>query len=317
MERDKRSTVMPIPLLESEVSKLESDVRKMIGIDFEEIKESPDQIRKFSHELKELFKKYCDLNRQLVQRLIKQSPSKSNEQRLVRHALHADIREILHISNGYLQTLDVELESSISSLSIGHPQSETLPSVRSGTTVDAKNSSLPPVSHSDSNIVTPHSESFKSILGDLSCEQTSSRVASYILEQNQPDNNVNVSHATDHVAENPSKSPDTSFCTKKHVHFADDNLSSFAFKIIAPQYVLQPLNLNQTMSTSSIPNPVSLSSTSSSVTPITLCNQYDAGSQTGVYSVSSYFSPNDDATENFASDTYHGHNTYQGTYSHL
>ena len=219
MERDKRSSVMPIPLLESEVGKLESDVRKMIGIGLDEIKESPDQIRKFSHELKELFKKYCYLNRQLVQRLIKQSPSKSNEQNLVKHALHADIREILHISNGYLQTLDVELESSISSVSISHPQSETLhlQSVRSDTTVDPKNSSLLPVSHSDSNIVTPHSESFKSKLSDLSCEQTPSRVASYILEQNQPDNNVNVSDATDYIAENTSKSPETSSCTKKNM----------------------------------------------------------------------------------------------------
>ena len=84
---------------------------------------------------------------------------------------------------------------------------------------------------------------------------------------------------------------------KKHVHFADDNPSSFASKITSPQSVLQPLDLNQTMSTSSIPNPVSLSSTPSSVTPITLHNQYDAGSQTRVYSVSSYFSPNDDAVK--------------------
>ena len=305
MDRDKRPSVMPIPLLESEVGKLESDVRKMIRIDLEEIKESPDQIRKFSHELKELFKKYCDLNRQLVQRLIDQSPSKSNEQRLVRHALHADIIEILRISNGYLQTLDVELESSISSISISHTQSETLQSVRSDTTVDAKNSSLLPASHSDSNIVTPHSESSKFTLGDLSCEQTSSRVASYILEQNQPDNNVNVSHATDHIAENPSKSPETSSCTRKHVHFADDNPFSFASKITSPQSVLQPLDLNQTMNTSSIPNSVSFSSTPSSVTPITLRNQHDAGSQTRVYSVSSYFSPNDEARESFASDTYH------------
>ena len=52
MERDKRSSVMLIPLLESEVDKLESGVIEMIGIDLEEIKESPDQIRKFSHELK-------------------------------------------------------------------------------------------------------------------------------------------------------------------------------------------------------------------------------------------------------------------------
>ena len=149
MDRDKRSSVMPIPLLESEVGKLESALREMIRIDLEEIKESPDQIRKFSHEFKELFKKYCDLNRQLVQRLINQSASKSNEQRLVRNSLHADIIEILRISNGHLQTLDVELESSISSISISHPQFETLQSVRSDTTVDAKNSSLPPASHSD------------------------------------------------------------------------------------------------------------------------------------------------------------------------
>ena len=59
------------------------------------------------------------------------------------------------------------------------------------------------------------------------------------------------------------------------------------------------------MSTSNIPNPVSLSSTPSSVTPVTLRNQYDAGSQTRVYSVNSFFSPDDDASENFASDTYH------------
>ena len=80
----------------------------MIEINLEEIQESPDQIRKFSHELKELFKKYCNLYRQMVQSLIKQSPSKSNEKRLVRHSLHADIREMLHISNEYLQILDVE-----------------------------------------------------------------------------------------------------------------------------------------------------------------------------------------------------------------
>ena len=41
MERDKRSSVMPIPLLESKVGKLESAVREMIRIDLEEIKESP------------------------------------------------------------------------------------------------------------------------------------------------------------------------------------------------------------------------------------------------------------------------------------
>ena len=242
----------------------------------------------------------------MVQRLIKQSPYKSNEQRLVRHSLHADIREILHISNEYLQILDVQLESTIGSLCISHLHSETLPqqSVRSDTTVDAKNSSLPPVSHSDSNIVTPHSESFKSKLGDLSCEQTPGKVASYILEENQPGNDINVSYDTDYIAENPSESPESSSYAKKQVHFADDNQSSFASKTTSPKSVLQPLDLNHTMTTSSILYPVSLSSTPSSVAPITFRNQYDADSQTRVYSVNSFFSPNDDPSENFASNTY-------------
>ena len=93
------------------------------------------------------------------------------------------------------------------------------------------------VSHFNPDVVTPHGEYFKSKLGNLSCEQSPSRVTSYILEQNQPDNNVNVPTATDCIAENLSKSLETSD-VEKHDHFACDNPSSFTSKLTSPQSIL-------------------------------------------------------------------------------
>ena len=94
------------------------------------------------------------------------------------------------------------------------------------------------VSHVNPDVVTPHSEYFKSKVGNLSCVQSPSMVTSYILEQNQPDNNyVNVPTFTDCIAENLSKSLET-WDVEKHDHFACDNPSSFTSKLTSPQSIL-------------------------------------------------------------------------------